>query len=296
MSVDNVSNAPPPALTPLSSTSQTGDAALSLGDLSGLKELSLITMITVSISKVINTACSGPFQNLMTENQHQQYTDQAWVSAINAAVAAQAPPKSDGTSADGSTKITLPESVTLADGTTSYLSDYLAERPNLKGYLTGDPNSQASAAIKLYQTALDALSQTPIMVPDYLANINLLTSLINTYGDPSQMPAAPPAFSMDAYTSDTEMPQEYLNYAHQLVTLFKSQNIANNPTFLYDSANTVTLDNSQNLTADINSSATNFMTAIQQLTNTINNLVSALAAFCAAMAKCQQNVLKPPGS
>lgn len=290
MAVDNVSNQLP-NLTQLNSINQTGDVALTLQDLSGMSELMAITMITVSVSKVINDACSGPYGQIINTNQRQQYMDQAWESAINAAVSAA------GSDADGSTSVTLPTSVTLADGSTSYLEEYLAERPNFQSYFAMDPAVSGAIDVNQFKTAVNLFSQSSIGAQDYNSNIDRITWQLENMGDPSLMPQpAPPPIQDGQYSGNAPLPQEYVDYANKLAALFNSEGFFSNPKFLYQGTFSITIDNSKNLVADINASATNYMTALQQLTNTLNNLISAMATFCAAMAKCQQAVLKAPGS
>lgn len=286
MSVNGVSNQPP-APTQLNPTAPTGDVALTQANFSNLTELWLVTMITVSISKVINTACSGPFGNLINTNQHQQYMDQAWESAINAAVSAA------GSGADESTSVTLPKSVTLADGSTSYLADYLAERPNLASSFQAE-NADATIRPKDLLAGMKTLTQSNLTVSDYYQWVDSIQWQINTYGDPSTLPPAPtsPALSSDP---NAPLPPNYLSYANTIGALGISQ-LSKNSQFLYQDTYTITVGDSKSTIADINTSATNYMTALQQLTNTLNSMISALATFCSAMAKCQQAVSKTPWS
>ncbi|MBP9878031.1 MAG: hypothetical protein KBF71_06845 [Alphaproteobacteria bacterium] len=296
MAVDNVSNQPP-LLSPLSSASQTENTAMTLGNLSGMGELKIITMITVAVSKVINTACSGPFQQLINNNQHQQYLDQAWEAAINAAVNSatdaansSASASGDSTPDDSSITVTLPSSVTLADGTTSTLQEYLAERPDLASTLYG-------TQVEFAENAVSTLSGNTIGSSDYINNLTYITNLISQYGDISQLPKpAPPLPSMSKYPSNAPLPQIYVDYANKLAAFFTSQNITTNQNFLFPKGSQTTADKAKSLSTAISASGTNFMTAVQQLINTLNNLISALATFCAAMAKCQQAVLSAPGS
>lgn len=296
MSVDNVSNQPP-APTQLNSINQTGDVAITQGNFTGMGELRIITMITVAVSKVINTACSGPFQQLINNNQHQQYLDQAWEAAINAAVNSatdaansSASASGDSTPNDSSITVTLPSSVTLADGTTSTLQEYLAERPDLGSNLYG-------AQINNAQTAVSALSGNTIGSSDYITNITYITTLISQYGDTSQLPQpAPPPPNISKYLSNAPLPQMYVDYANKLAAIFTSQNITTNQNFLFPKGYQTTADKAKSLSTTVSASGTNFMTLLQQQTNTLSNLISALATFCAAMAKCQQAVLNAPGS
>ncbi len=286
MSVNGVSNQPP-APTQLSPTAPTGDVALTGANFAGLTELWLVTMITVSVSKVINDACSGPFGNLISTIQHQQYMDQAWEAAINSAVTAA------GSDADESTSVTLPISVTLADGTTSYLADYLAERPNLASSFQID-NADATIRPQDLLAGMKTLTQSNLTVSDYYQWVSGIQWQINTYGDPSTLPPEPtsPALPSDP---NAPLPPNYLSYANTIGALGISQ-LSKNPQFLYQDTYTITVGESKSTIADINTSATNYMTTLQQLTNTLNNMISALATFCTAIAKCQQAVSKTPWS
>lgn len=286
MSVDSLSNQPP-SLTQLNSINQTGDVALTMANLAGMTELMVITMITVSVSKVINDACSGPFAKLINDTQHQQYMDQAWESAINAAVSAA------GSDADDSTVVNVPQTAILSDGSTSYAQQYVEANPNLASYFSEVDQQQAEPSDTL--AAMARFSQaTSMTVQDYYAWNDAIPWQINAYGDPSTLPTEPTSPPLPS-DPNALIPPNYLSYANAIGALGISQ-LSNNPKFLYEDIYTVTVGDSKNLVADINASATNSMTALQQLTNTLNNLISAMATFCAAMAKCQQAVLKAPGS
>lgn len=289
MSVDSISSTSPSGIMQTTSTSQTDSVAMTSGDFSGLTPLWQIAKLSISISTTLNSATSGPFQAMITGIQHQEYLDQAWESAINDAISAE------GSGADGSTQVTIPKSVTLADGSTSYLYQYLAERPSLQNNFMSNPDTSAPIDVSQMNAVITQFSQSSIGSSDYGSMVDYIVYQLTTYGDPSQLPQpAPPPIQAGQYPNNAPLPQEYVDYVNKLAALFTSENIMNNPDFLNQGDYYVTIDNSKNLISDINTSATNFGTALQQITNTLNNLVAALNTFSAAMAQCIKNTQKAP--